>query len=62
MNKISEFNHISMEKLMDEFERKQTVLKWMCEIGIENYEDVISIIRNYYLDPKEIYRRAKFEK
>lgn len=62
MEKISELNHTPIDSLIREFERKQMVLKWMSEMGIQNHDDVTHTIRNYYMDPEELYRRVKFEK
>jgi flagellar protein FlaI len=59
--KIAEFNHISPDEIMKEFERKQLILKWMAKEGIRNHEEVAEIVRSYYLNPNEIYQRARVE-
>jgi hypothetical protein len=59
--KISELNHISTKTLIEQFERKQVILKWMTKVGLKNQEEVAEVVRSYYLDPDELYQRAKLE-
>jgi flagellar protein FlaI len=59
--KISELNHISIRTLIEQFERKQVILKWMTKVGLKNQEEVAEVVRSYYLDPDELYQRAKLE-
>lgn len=61
LEKISEQKHIPIERLMDEFERKQVILRWMTQTDIREYERVAEVIRNYYHNPEEVYQRAKLE-
>jgi flagellar protein FlaI len=59
--KISENNHISIKTLIEQFEKKQVILKWMTEVGVKSQEEVAEVVRSYYLNPNEIYQRAKLE-
>ena len=34
----------------------------MVHEGIEKYDDVAGVIRKYYLNPEEMYNRARYEK
>jgi archaeal flagellar protein FlaI len=56
---ISQINQIPMEKLNEELERREIILKWMVNIGVKSYEDVANIIRNYYHNPEEVYNVAR---
>jgi flagellar protein FlaI len=56
---ISEINQIPLQRLHDELERRETILKWMVKVGVEDYEDVGEIIRNYYHTPDDIYNIAR---
>jgi flagellar protein FlaI len=57
---ISEINHIPFDKLIEEQKKRETILGWMVENQISDYDEVKKIIRNYYHDPVEIYNMARF--
>jgi flagellar protein FlaI len=59
--KITELNHVPMEHLLEELNRREYILKWMVRKNIRNYEDVASIVRKYYLNPNDVYNRARLE-
>ncbi len=59
--KISELKRIPLKNLLDELERREYILKWMVHRKIKSYEDVADILRRYYLDPNEVYNRARLE-
>jgi len=42
-----------------ELHRRKTVLEWMVKNNIRRYTDVASVIREYYVDPDRVYRRAR---
>jgi flagellar protein FlaI len=56
---ISNVRHIPIEKLEEEQSRREVILRWMAEKGINSYEDVADIVRNYYLNPDEVYNKAR---
>jgi hypothetical protein len=57
---ISETNHIPIESLIKERERREIVLEWMVENQISDYDEVIKLIRNYYRNPDDIYNVARY--
>ncbi|MHA1444048.1 MAG: hypothetical protein ACTSR4_04790, partial [Candidatus Hodarchaeales archaeon] len=57
---ISETNHVPIESLIKERERREVVLGWMVENQISDYDEVIKLIRNYYRNPDEIYNVARY--
>ena len=61
IKKVAEINRIPLDQLLEEQKRKQVILKWMVETNRSSYEDVSSIIRNYYLNPEETYEKARLE-
>ena len=61
IKKVAEINRIPLDQLLEEQKRKQVILKWMVETNRSSYEDVSSIIRNYYLNPEEMYEKARLE-
>jgi flagellar protein FlaI len=56
---ISELNQIPIDKLHEELERREVILKWMVNVGVKNYDDVANIIRNYYHSPEDVYSVAR---
>ena len=56
---ISEINQIPMQTLKEELDRRETILNWMVNVGVKNYDDVAGIIRNYYHAPDEVYNLAR---
>ncbi|KYH37908.1 MAG: Flagella-related protein FlaI [Candidatus Bathyarchaeota archaeon B23] len=56
---IMEMRHIPKERLMEEQERRERILRWMAEKGMSTYEEVSQIIRDYYLKPDEVYSAAR---
>jgi len=65
----SGYSHILEEKMkrkglnekevIEELNRRKTVLEWMVKKGIRNYTDVVSVIREYYADPTRVFRKAR---
>lgn len=51
---------VDMEEVRQELVRRKTVLEWMVKKKIRRYTDVSKIIREYYLDPQRVYRKARF--
>lgn len=59
--KITELRHVSMEDLVSELDRRENILKWMARKNVKGYDDVADVVRKYYLNPEEIYNRARLE-
>ena len=58
-NLISHMSHIPVEKLVEEQNRREVVLKWMVRNDLNSYEDVAQVIRNYYFNPEQVYNTAR---
>jgi flagellar protein FlaI len=56
---ISQINQVPMEKLNEELDRREIIVKWMVGVGVRNYEDVADVIRNYYHNPEDVYNIAR---
>lgn len=48
---------INREKLIEEFQRRSEVLRWMRKQKIRSYKEVALIIAEYYARPKEFYQK-----
>jgi len=48
-------------EVLEELNKRKTVLDWMVKKGIRKYTDVASVIRDYYADPTRIFRKARLE-
>ncbi|MFQ5999943.1 MAG: type II/IV secretion system ATPase subunit, partial [Candidatus Bathyarchaeia archaeon] len=47
------------EEVREELHRRKTVLEWMVRNNIRRYTDVTAVIRDYYVDPARVYRKAR---
>ncbi|UCC58784.1 MAG: type II/IV secretion system ATPase subunit [Candidatus Bathyarchaeum sp.] len=47
------------KEVLEELNRRKTVLDWMVKKGIRKYPDVVSVIREYYADPTRVFRKAR---
>jgi len=56
---ISKISHIPVDRLKEEQSRREVILRWMAERGITSYEEVADTVRNYYLNPDEVYNAAR---
>jgi flagellar protein FlaI len=59
--KIVDLRHVPIESILEELDKRELVLRWMTRRGIKSYDDVADVIRRYYLNPGDIYNRARFE-
>ncbi len=48
--------------VVEELNKRKTVLDWMVKKGIRKYTDVVSVIRDYYADPTRVFRKARLGK
>jgi len=47
------------EEIQKELHRRKVVLEWMARNNIRKYTDVATVIREYYLDPTRVYKKAR---
>jgi hypothetical protein len=47
-----------MDDVREDLERRTTVLKWLMKDNIRHFNDVSSIIREYYAHPESVFERA----
>lgn len=59
LEKIAKAKGMTMREVREDIERKQRVLEWMTRKEIRNFHDVTEIIRNYYVDPEEVYKMTQ---
>ncbi|MDY6769483.1 MAG: ATPase, T2SS/T4P/T4SS family [Candidatus Nanohaloarchaea archaeon] len=58
---IADDRGIAPRKLQSEMVRRQEVVEWMAEQGIDHYEDVGRVAADYYRDPETVLERAGLE-
>ncbi|MCS7104297.1 MAG: type II/IV secretion system ATPase subunit [Thermofilaceae archaeon] len=51
----------SVEEVMEEIDRRRTVLEWLKMKGVKETNEVFIWVNRYYINPKEVYERAKRE-
>jgi flagellar protein FlaI len=59
--KITDLKQVSIETLNDEMKKRESILEWMAIKNINNYDEVANIIRRYYQNPDEVYKKARLE-
>jgi len=59
LEKIARDRGLTIDEVWSEINRRKVVLEWAVKRGIRRYLDVANIIRDYYVDPEKIYRKAK---
>jgi flagellar protein FlaI len=47
------------KEVQDELFQRKIVLDWMVREGIRKYNEVVSVIRDYYADPTRVFRKAR---
>ncbi len=58
LEKIMEQMGLAEDDIWSEIDRRKTILRYMVKKRIRNYQDVASLIREYYSDPEGMYERA----
>lgn len=61
LQKIADLKHVPIESIVEEVEKREFILKWMARKGLKNYDEIAEIIRRYYVNPAEIYNKARFD-
>lgn len=59
LEKIMENTGLTDKQVEEELERRKTVLRWMVKKKIRYFEDVASIIQEYYSDPDRTIEKAR---
>ncbi|ALL01212.1 Type II/IV secretion system protein [Pyrodictium delaneyi] len=61
LNLIAELRGWSMDEILEEIDRRAVVMKWMAARNMRSYREVARVIREYYLEPDKVYKRAIIE-
>ncbi|MCW3999253.1 MAG: type II/IV secretion system ATPase subunit [Candidatus Bathyarchaeota archaeon] len=60
LDRIANAKHISIEQVVEDLKKRDLILKWMVQNQISSYEEVASLIRKYYVTPKDIFNQVRF--
>ncbi len=60
-DKIMEMKNLTHEELMQEFERRVDIVKYMVAKDMQDHKDIWALIRQYYKDPKGTAEMARKE-
>jgi flagellar protein FlaI len=58
LERIAKRRGLSMDAVREDLNRRTTVLKWLMKSNIRHFNDVSSIIREYYAHPESVFERA----
>ncbi len=61
LRSIAEMHGKDYDWILEEHERRTTVLRWMAERGLRAYRDVALQVQRYYANPERVYRQARDE-
>ncbi|MCX8151239.1 MAG: type II/IV secretion system ATPase subunit [Candidatus Bathyarchaeota archaeon] len=61
LKKIAESKHVPIESIVEELEKREFILKWLVHKGFKTYDEISEVIRRFYINPAEIYNKARFE-
>jgi flagellar protein FlaI len=62
LNRVANVKHVPIESIIEELERRELILSWMVRNGLKSHEQVSEVVRKYYLNPGEIFNKARFGK
>jgi flagellar protein FlaI len=60
LKRITEQTGQSMDELLEEYEKRKIVLKWLSQRGIRAYDKVAETIGKYYRDPKSLLSKIEY--
>lgn len=59
MEEIAQQRGASSDEIQAELEKRKVILNYMVRKGIRTYDDVSTVVMNYFSDPDALYRKAK---
>ena len=60
LQKVADMKHVPVESVVEELARREFVLSWMVRKGLKNHNEVAEVIRQYYVNPGEVFNKARF--
>ena len=61
LQKISESQGLKLEDVIEEYEKRSQILKWMHDHNIRDYKEVSEIVGKYYRDPNQVLKTIHYE-
>jgi len=59
IEKISQITGQTLEEVLEEFDVRTRILKWMQENDIRGYKEVGEIVGKYYREPKQLMQKIE---
>jgi len=60
LHRIAEQTGRDMEQILEEYEKRKIVLKWLSQHGVRSYAKVAEYIGKYYRDPETVMRKIEY--
>ncbi len=57
--KMADSTGRDLQQILEEHQKRITILKWMVESDIRNYKDVSEVVGKYYRDPESIMKKIE---
>jgi archaeal flagellar protein FlaI len=59
-NRISLQTGMSMDEILEEYEKRKIVLKWLVDRGVRSYDKVAGYVGKYYRDPESLMKKIEY--
>ena len=58
--RISQQTGLSLDEILEEYEKRKIVLKWLVDRGVRSYDKVAGYIGKYYRDPETMMKKIEY--
>jgi flagellar protein FlaI len=59
LKKLARDRGVSIDEVLEELDRRVSILDWLKQRGIRNYRDIGAIFEQYHNNPREIYEKIE---
>jgi flagellar protein FlaI len=59
LRKIAESKNVPFASLIEEIIKRSEILNWLVKKNVRAFDDVSEVVRRYYSDPDQIYKKAR---
>ena len=60
LHRISEQTGKNMDEILEEYEKRKIILKWLVQRGIRSYDKVAEVVGKYYRDPEALMNKIEY--
>ncbi len=60
LDRISQQTGLSQDEILEEYEKRKIVLKWLVDRGVRSYSKVEEYVGKYYRDPESLMKKIEY--